>query len=354
MTGELDPALNEPVTALSPLSSKSNHLALVGGLPCSATYFAAELCRDLLSRKYGACEVIPLNDLGEATLEKIASASHPIMFLSEVPDAAVAEAIGRFDFPVLIIDQSFSEASLDFIAARDAKLLDTVRTMARAQIGLDALLEIPRSELLAANHREPVSALAGRIAAICNVDPAMCQAMIDERDLHRPLRDVLASHFNYERQQPSEEVTELLCRLDRFYSFHSERRDPAWHLPLELLIEAAPPYLPATHPFDLLGPARCLSIGPYLHLPRGDWKSVLTFSSSDNRSTNVIGFDVTADEQIKLEENFEIEVDGKFSIEFRFKIDDPYYPFEFRSHLRRGSIEGGLKLHSLALERYSQ
>ncbi len=311
----------EPVTALSPIPSKSNHLALIGGLPCSVTYFAAELCRDLLARKHGACEVIALNDLSEATLEKIAAIDLPAMFLSEIPDAAVVEALSQSDFPILIIDQRVSDASRDFMAAREAKLLDTVRTIARAQIGLGALLEIPRGELVAADQAQSAADLARQIARACDVDEMLAQRMIDER------------------------------QLDRFYTFHPERAASPWHMPVDLLVEAAPPYLPATDPLNLLGPARCLTIGPYLYLPSGDWKGVLTFTSSSNRSTNTIGFDVTADEEIKLEENFEISVDGKFSIELHFRISDPYYPFEFRTHLRRGAIDGELRLHSLALER---
>jgi hypothetical protein len=351
MSGELDPALSEPVTALSPLSSKSNHLALVGGLPCSATYFAAELCRDLVARKHGACEVVVLNEFDEATIERIAAATGSIVFLSEIPNAAVVEALSRSDFPILMVDQSFSEASLDFIAARDTKLLDTVRTMARAQVGLNALLDIPRSDLLSVDRREPASALAEQMTAILGLDPALCQTMIDERNLGRALGDALDEHFAYEQSPQPHDVVELLSQLDRFYSFHSERREPTWLMPTALFMEAAAPYLPATNSFDLLGPARCLSFGPYLYLPTGSWKSVLTFSSIANRSTNTVGFDVTADEQIKLEENFEIAVDGRFSLEFRFEIEDSYYPFEFRTHLRRGSIEGELRLHSFSLEK---
>lgn len=342
----------EPVTALSPIPLRNNHLALIGGLPCSATYFAAELCRDLLARKHGSCEVVVLNDLGEATLQKIAAIDHPVLFLTEIPDRAVASALGQSDFPILLIDQSFSDASRDFIAVRTAKLLDTVRTMARAQVGLNALLEIPRSDLLAANHHEPAATLAQQIAIACDIDPALCGLMIGERELDRPLQDATEIFFARERPSRSDEATRLLDELDRFYSFHPDRIASSWHMPIDLLVEAAPPYLPATDPLQLLGPARCLTIGPYLHLSSGSWKSILTFTSSANQSTNMIGFDVTADEEIKSDESFEVKVDGIFSVEFGFQIEDPYYPFEFRSHLRRGSIDGELRLHSLELQKY--
>jgi len=79
-------------------------LALVGGLPSSATYFAVELARDLLARGHGACQVVTFNDLSEATAERIAEAADPTVPLSEIPDAAVADAVRDADFPILIVD----------------------------------------------------------------------------------------------------------------------------------------------------------------------------------------------------------------------------------------------------------
>jgi hypothetical protein len=341
----------EPVNALTPIPSSANHLALIGGLPCSATYFAAELCRDLLSRKHGMCEVVVLNDLGEATLQNVAAAEHPIVFLAEIPDAAVVDAVRDAVFPILLIDQAFSAASEDFIATRDAKLLNTVRTMARAQIGLNALVDIPRSALLAADMHEPASILAQRIAAECGIEPAHCQSAVEERDLDRPLIDALGALFAHDRSTHCDEVSDVLRRLDRFYSCHPERLDRTWSMPISLLLEAVSPYLPATGPINLLGPARCLSFGPYLSLPKGRWKANFAFSASNNRSANTIGFDITADEEIKLEESFEITQSGKFAIESQFSVENPYYPIEFRTYLRRGSIEGEFALTSFTLER---
>ncbi len=61
-----------------------------------------------------------------------------------------------------------------------------------------------------------------------------------------------------------------------------------------------------------------------------------------NRSISMIGFDVTADVGTKLEENFEVAIDGEFSVELRFKIDTtPIIPSNFVTlHLRRGFNRG--------------
>ncbi|QNA82904.1 hypothetical protein G4G27_01925 [Sphingomonas sp. So64.6b] len=295
--------------------------------------------------------MLVLNDLGDATLKKIAEVEHPVVFLAEIPDAAVVDAVRQSEFPLLLIDQAFSEATRDFVSARNTKMLDTVRTMARAQIGLNALLEVPRSLLLTIGAKEPAAALAHRIAAECGVDSALCRSMVEERHFERPLREALDAHFDHDRDVRYEDAADLLSRLDQFYGFHPERRVPIWSVPMGLMLEAVPPYLSATDPISLLGPARCLSFGPYLHLPSGRWRAKFTFAASDNKSTNSIGFDITADEEIKLEETFDIKKSGKFAASCEFAIEDSFYPFEFRTHLRRGAIAGEFSLLSLALEK---
>ncbi len=65
--------------------------------------------------------------------------------------------VGQANFPILMIDQSFSDASRDFILARDAKLLDAVRTMARARWGWTPCLKFRAAKLRSAKPDEPTS-----------------------------------------------------------------------------------------------------------------------------------------------------------------------------------------------------
>ena len=102
------------------------------GLPSSLTYFVADLCRDLLAHQHGAFEVVNLNDLGQATVERVASIAGPTLFLAEIPDAAVAAMVREADCPIVVLDQGFAAACRDLMAARDAKLLGTIQTIARA------------------------------------------------------------------------------------------------------------------------------------------------------------------------------------------------------------------------------
>jgi hypothetical protein len=197
------------------------------------------------------------------------------------------------------------------------------------------------------------SDFALKLASMCGVDPTICQNMIDERKLPHALDEALSTLFPRTRAPNEIDEAPFLEELDPFYNFRLQPKYAVWSMPIDLLLEAVPPYLSASNTFELIGPARCLTIGPYLYLPRGRWKAVVAFSSTCNQSTNTIGFDITADREIKFDREFSIAIDGKFSVEAEFDIDDAYYPFEFRTHLRRGALEGELMLHSLVLENLS-
>jgi hypothetical protein len=340
----------ETHTAIAPITVGQNHVALIGGLPCSLTYFVADLARDLLARRDGACEVAPLNDLGEASAERLAAANGPVSFLAEVPDAAVSELARDAHFPIVLVDQPFAAAAQDFMAARGAALLDTARTMARAQAGLDALAAIPRATVVAIDWRATAAALALRLATALDLPEGLAAAMIADRDLDRPLAEVLDETFAYEKRALEPEDADLLDSLDAFYGFHPDGPAKTLHVPAGALLEGTAPYLPATGAIDLVGPARCLTLGPYLYLPKGRWKLRFVFLTSGNESTNALGFDVTADQEIKFIQDYTLSSAGRFEFRCEFAIDDPFYPFEFRTFLRRGSIGGRFTIASLVIE----
>jgi hypothetical protein len=341
----------ETHTAIAPITVGQNQVALIGGLPCSLTYFVADLARDLLARRDGACEVVPLNDLGEASAKLLAAANGPVSFLAEVPDAAVIAFVRDAAFPVVFVDQPFAAAAKDFMAARGIALLDTARTMARAQSGLDALARLPRTTTLRVKPGEPGAALVARLATALAVTDDHAAAMVAERNLDRPLTDALDEIFVHAPLPPHPAVDALLGSLAAFYNLDPDAPPRTLEVPAGALLEGTAPYLPATAAIELLGPARCLTFGPYFYLPKGRWKLRFFFLSGGNESTNSLGFDVTADQEIKFIQDYTLNSAGRFEFRCEFTVDDPFQPFEFRSHLRRGSIGGTLQPLSLTLER---
>lgn len=338
------------MTAIAPLVPHKDHLALIGGLPSSLSYFAGELCRDMLVHKHGACEVIALNDLGATTTERILAATGPVLFLAEVPGADVVALARDAAFPVIVVEQGFAEACHDFIGLRGADPLETARTLARAQVGFDALAEIPRATILGAQSRESAVRLAEHIAAALGIEAEHCRLVVEARALERPLPDVLNAVFVRERALPYEDENELFGGLDRFYGIHPDRELATLEVPVVMLLEATAPHLSATNTIDLLGPARCLTFGPYLYLPEGRWRANFTFQTGGNESTNTLGFDIACDQEIKVDRYFDFHQSGKFAFTCEFETCDPFSPLEFRTFLRRGSIGGEFRPLSLTLE----
>jgi hypothetical protein len=337
-------------TAIVPFAASQNHIALIAGLPTALTYFAAELCRDLLSRVHGTCEVVALNDLGDGTLSRVAAVPGPVVFLAEVPDSAVVELAREAAFPILVVAQGFAAACRDFMAARETGALDAARTMARGQIGMRALAEIPRAALFALEDGASAAFFAERLASSLKVKEDILAAIVASRGLERSLPEVIDEFFVYDRILPSEETDELLNKLDRFYGLDQEHA-ASLEVPMSALLEAAAPHLPATNLIELSGPARCLTFGPYLNLPKGRWRGRFTFYSRDNASRNSLGFDIAADQEIKVDRDFELHISGRFAFIAEFEIEDSFSPVEFRSFLRQGAIEGRFQPLSLTFER---
>lgn len=340
----------DDLAILAPVTLEGEQLALIGGLPSSLTYFAAHLGHDMLSRRHGGCALVSLNDLGTATVERIAEAEGPLLSLAEVPDIDVVRFAQAGSFPIVIIEQSFAEACHEYIAARSFAPAETVRTLARAQVGIDALAAIPRATPLGAAARESAVSLADHIAAALGIGDEIRRTVIAERALERPLPAVLDELFAHRAVVTKTEETEFFNELDRFYGRHADTlirlEVPPW-----ALIEARAPHLPASGAIDLIGPARCLTFGPYLNLPQGRWRACFTFIASDNASGNTLGFDIACDQEIKVDRWFDFREAGKFAFTCEFETRDPFSPLEFRTFLRRGSIGGEFQPVSLTLER---
>lgn len=96
---------------------------------------------------------------------------------------------------------------------------------------------------------------------------------------------------------------------------------------------------------NLLGPARCVCFGPYLHLPVGDWRVEVDIEVKENISGNRIEIDVYHDGVIAVE-SFRLPSEGQFRSIAHFTITDPRNAIQFRFILKEGAIEGKLKVGS--------
>lgn len=122
----------------------------------------------------------------------------------------------------------------------------------------------------------------------------------------------------------------------------------AW--PTELFYRPDPPQDFLDGPTDLVGPARLIAFGPYLHLPKGEWTVSITIEVEENFSGNELQIDVYSGSILVAGET-SLPVSGVFGIDLAFKIVEPFDPVEVRSQILSGAIEGRLTLREVVFQR---
>jgi hypothetical protein len=102
---------------------------------------------------------------------------------------------------------------------------------------------------------------------------------------------------------------------------------------------------------SLLGAARHIVWGPYLHLPVGGWRAHIDFEIVDNFSGNDIEGDVwlPAAQSFVAKCRATLPVQGHFQLAMEFVNTNPNAPLEIRLRLLKGAIEGRFVLRRVVM-----
>ncbi len=325
------------VSALEHAKPKVVDRLLVCGLPGRRLSTVIELVRRALANATGQCSVINVNTLTDAVTSDLESGDGPVLLWTDSPGRDVVRWVRATGMLVLLVDQPFDEVGAEFMVSREAGFSDSARVLALSRIGWWRLAELPTATILDVS-QSVASGLADaleqwNIAALLPPDDADA-ASAAASDLPMPL--------------PGEN---LMIGLAAFYGLPCGADSQRLEIDLRLLFDGAPPHSPLSGPIDLTGPVRALTFGPFLYLPHGEWMLHFTFEAGMNRSGNSLMFDVFVDNEAKCATEFHLPHDGQFAFDCRFSVRDPWSTFEFRSHLRRGAIEGLFTPLSLELSR---
>lgn len=310
---------------------------LVCGLPGRRLGTVIELVRRALANATGQCSVINVNTLTDTVASDLESGDGPVLLWADSPDRDVVRWVRASGTPVLLVDQPFDEVGAEFMVSREAGFSDSARVLALSRIGWWQLAELPTATILDVS-QSAASGLADvleqwNMAALLPPDDADA-ASAEASNLPMPLPG----------QNP-------FTGIAAFYGVPCGADSQRLAIDLKLLFDGAPPHAPLSGSIDLSGPVRALTFGPFLYLPQGEWMLHFTFEAGMNRSGNSLMFDVFVDNEAKCATEFHLPHDGQFAFDCRFDVCDPWSTFEFRSHLRRGAIEGVFTPLSLELSR---
>ena len=102
-------------------------------------------------------------------------------------------------------------------------------------------------------------------------------------------------------------------------------------------------------PNELVGPARILVYGPYMHLPTGDWSAYIELELSENDSGNRLKVDVVCGPLISASVIADMPPDGRYCLTIPFRVVEPLQPVELRFQIESGAIEGRFLLSKVVM-----
>lgn len=120
--------------------------------------------------------------------------------------------------------------------------------------------------------------------------------------------------------------------------------------PSELFVGSTGPEELLRQPIEMLGPARCLVYGPYLHLPAGVWEVTLLLEVAENFSGNHVDVDIFHGTILHME-SFRLPVSGRMALIATFPVSESREPVQIRVIQREGAIEGLLRIGDVHVRR---
>lgn len=110
-----------------------------------------------------------------------------------------------------------------------------------------------------------------------------------------------------------------------------------WHVPF--FYDGASHVIPAPIALELVGPARCLYYGPYLHLPVGPYRGGLIIGLSKEIIETYLRVEVFTDHAV-AEFMTIVRQGGTFIMPFEMDVIDSQQPIQLRIFIDRGEIQG--------------
>ncbi len=168
--------------------------------------------------------------------------------------------------------------------------------------------------LLAAGGYDPRFTIRQSIAANPEISGHTADIPADQHQLLRDVCDPMMAMVNGETD------VEIIWRVALFYDGSSLRQ-------------------PAPIALDLVGPARCLYYGPYLHLPVGQYEGVLMVGLSEEIRSTILRAEIYMGRPIA---SFIANATsgGYYHLPLEIDIADSRDPIEIRIFIDQGEIEG--------------
>lgn len=331
-----------------PLHLDRNRIVVLCGLPTRLIGHVVVLLQRILAARFGSCDIININELSQDILDRIETSSGGSCLLwADSPDSRAVAFARDLPTPPILLESDFEETVLEFMRTRGAALLDTLRVMAKAQMGFWQLSENSSTVKIGARGQSVVAIvqqIGSNLRHLIGAPDDVVMGIVDAGvELDIPVGEQGESTYS---------DTDAITRFADFYGQPCAQDARTFDVPVCAFYSGIPPHDPFSGgAVELLGPQRVLTFGPFIYLPAGRWNLAFHFRASGNVPSNTFMFDVFADMEVKARLDCTIDRNGEFRYDCEFEVRNPWETVEFRSHLARGSISGQFMPLSVTLKR---
>lgn len=340
-------------------------LLSVFGTPSALMYGGLNVVRNLTEIGLGAHKLINANntaDLREAFSGPKLAENAKVVFYSDLPSAELCTLFIKTAAPMLLFIDNFQDVVTYVSAARNMSLSESIRLASRSICSLEKII---RSDLVlkidSKAYQHPLTDIIGEIsrffgAHLTSEKMAQIATSLGAKDIARfslsdylfqTLPEALPPGKGSERLAVDNQ--QLVDQLAKSYSTISAgRRLGGMDWPINMLIDSSAPDKTFSGRIELVGPARFLAYGPYLHLTPGQWRADIEFEISDNFSGNLLYVDAYAGDILAVV-TAPLPEKGRYKFYISFAITDPLEPVQLRFQSLSGAIEGVISLDRITL-----
>ena len=339
------------------------------GTPSPLTYWtvhAIRIAAQVLYPNYSFIQAVRLDDL-DSYRNLIEDRAHEnVVLFSDCPDSKICDLIGSIGTPVLFVADEPEDILSFVVTSRDMRIEYALRFLSQSISALSVLFAGENFREIRNHHYS--GSVRDYIRSIINffnftfTEEQLEQIFFQLFANYEPgadtrVGDQIMRHFAQARWPHrydvlNAEARDLADRVGAQYGsiLRNERYEQiVW--PREVFSDWDRPGQFVRGPQAMLGPARFLICGPYLHLPRGLWDARVEIEVDNNLSGNEIRSDVLCGVEVVTGITARLPNRGVFAFDMTFRVSEPLLPVEIRIEMLRGAVEGCFMFRGAKLKR---
>jgi hypothetical protein len=334
-------------------------LVAVLGTPSALTYAGCTIVKTIVESAGGVHALISavyIAELRKAWEALPREDRERVVIVSDLPSLQLLNLLRASRAPLVVFLDDFEKVVAYLIETRGYATRQALRLTTQALCGLDQLSEEQALRVTTKDCERPLRTIVESLCDLLGLtevsavtDDVMARLGYAPSD-SIALRDhVYQKPLQFEAPDPAVKASEradhgpLKFVANQYANVGSGIGVTRITWPTDLFFQVDPPRDFLIGPTDLVGPARFISHGPYLHLPMGSWVVTVTFEVSENFSGNHLLVDVASGGVLAACEA-PLPASGVFGLDMAFEIVDPFIPVEVRFQIISGAIEGRLEL----------